>query len=222
MRKGWLAGAALFATCMVVCLAPMGCGASDEYAAMPVPPTEGALPASTVRALQACAKKHAGRLGRHAYEIDFQVELTDNQVSKVRPKGPRLDDAGLERCMMDALRTMADAGYTPNPDELISHGGLLPARGLLANVSVISQLIRLAPLVVTASGVTIVVGVAVLVVAAAVSLKDAADEDAEKERCKKVKEDCLVACSRSSLPTGDHGFKFWNCVNRCMEAAGCR
>jgi len=83
-------------------------------------------------------------------------------------------------------------------------------------------LIRLAPLIVSASGVTIVVGVAVLVVAAAVSLKDAKDEDAEKERCKKVKEDCLVVCSRSSLPTGDHGFKFWNCVNRCMEAAGCR
>jgi len=123
MRNGRLAGAALFATCMAVWLAPMGCGASDEYAAMPAPPTEGSLPASTVRALQACAEKHAGRLGHHAYEIDFQVELTDNRVSKVRPKGPRLDDAGLERCMLDALRTMADAGYTPNPDELISRGG---------------------------------------------------------------------------------------------------
>ncbi|MDI1447447.1 hypothetical protein [Polyangium sp. 6x1] len=162
-------------------LMPMGCGASDEYAAVPEPLTEGSLPASTVRALQACAEERAGRLQRHAYEIEFQVELRGDRVSDVAAKGPRLDDAGLEQCMMDALRTMTDAGYSPNPDELISRGGLLPSRGFLANVSVISQLIRLVPVVVSASGVTIVVGVAVLVVAAAVSLP--------KER-KPTKEEC--------------------------------
>ncbi|TKD09909.1 hypothetical protein [Polyangium fumosum] len=207
---------------MAACWVPMGCGASDEYAAVPAPPTEGALPASTVHALQACAEKHAGRLGRHAYEVDFQVELTDNRVSKVTPKGPRLDDAGLEGCMLDVLRTMADAGYTPNPDELISHGGLLPSRGLLANVSVISQLIRLAPLIVSASGVTIVVGVAVLVVAAAVSLKDAADEDAEKERCKKVLEGCIEKCTREAIPSGSpSGDPFFKCRRDCLEAGNC-
>ncbi|MDI1430754.1 hypothetical protein [Polyangium sorediatum] len=206
---------------MAACWVPMGCGASDEYAAVRAPPTEGSLPASTVRALQACAEKHAGRLGRHAYEIDFQVELTDNQVSKVRPKGPRLDDAGLEQCMMAALRTIADAGYTPNPDALISRGGLLPARGLLANVSVISQLIRLAPLVVSASGVTIVVGVAVLVVAAAVSYKDAADEEAEKERCKKVKQGCIESCADTILDQGIHEPHFTRCLRACMEKANC-
>jgi hypothetical protein len=131
----------LFATCMAVCMVPMGCGASDEYAAVPEPRT-GSLPASTFHALQACADEHAGRLQRHAYEIEFQVELTGDRVSDVTPKGPRLDSAGLEQCMMDALRTMADAGYSPDPDELISRGGILPARGLLANVAVISQVIR--------------------------------------------------------------------------------
>ncbi|MDC0744982.1 hypothetical protein [Polyangium mundeleinium] len=110
-----LAGATLFATCMAVCVVPMGCGASDEYAAVPEPLTEGSLPASTVRALQACVEERAGRLQRHAYEIEFQVVLRGDRVSEVTPKGPRLDDAGLERCMMAALRTMADAGYTPNP-----------------------------------------------------------------------------------------------------------
>ncbi|TKD00935.1 hypothetical protein [Polyangium fumosum] len=158
---------------------------------MPEPLTEGSLPAATVRALQACAEERAGRLPRHAYEIEFQVELTNNQVSKVTPKGPRLDDAGLEGCMMAALRTMADAGYSPNPDDLISRGGLLPARGLLANVSVISELIRLVPVVVSASGVTIVVGVAVLVVAAAVSLTD---HWPTAEECKKLRREARDFC----------------------------
>ena len=40
--------------------------------------------------------------------------------------------------------------------------------------------------------------------------------------CKQVKDDCIETCSETSLPSGDNGFRFWNCVNKCMEAAGCR
>lgn len=40
------------------------------------------------------------------------------------------------------------------------------------------------------------------------------------DRCREVKNDCIVICSRS-LPTGDNGFAFFNCVNRCMSSAGC-
>jgi hypothetical protein len=43
----------------------------------------------------------------------------------------------------------------------------------------------------------------------------------DKPDCAKVKEECLKTCSESSLPTGDYGFKFWNCVNRCMAENGC-
>lgn len=187
----------MFATCMAACMVPTGCGAGDEHAAVPEHPPGASLPASTVRALQACAEERAGRLSHRAYEIEFEVDLKGDRVREVMPKGPRLDDAGLERCMMDALRTMADAGFSPdNESQLISRGVLLPARGVLANVSVISQLIRLAPVVVAASGTTIVVVVAVLVVAAAVSLRDATDEEeAEKERCKKVKQGCIEYCA---------------------------
>jgi hypothetical protein len=39
--------------------------------------------------------------------------------------------------------------------------------------------------------------------------------------CAKVKQNCLKTCSETSLPTGDYGFKFWNCVNRCMAENGC-
>ena len=43
----------------------------------------------------------------------------------------------------------------------------------------------------------------------------------ENDRCKKVKEDAIELCWNSSLPSGDNGFRFWNCVNAYMEANGC-
>jgi len=47
-------------------------------------------------------------------------------------------------------------------------------------------------------------------------------DDDDSERCKRVKEMCIETCSESSLPSGDYGFRFWNCVNRCMEDNGCK
>jgi RHS repeat-associated protein len=53
-------------------------------------------------------------------------------------------------------------------------------------------------------------------------IKDPKYCNREKDRCKKVKAACIETCSESSLPTRDYGWKFQNCLNRCMEAAGCR
>jgi RHS repeat-associated protein len=39
--------------------------------------------------------------------------------------------------------------------------------------------------------------------------------------CKKVKEQCLQKCSEEALPTGDFGFRYWNCFNKCMADGGC-
>jgi len=47
----------LVALCMVVCMVPIGCGASDEYAAAPRQGSGLALPPMTVQALQACVKQ---------------------------------------------------------------------------------------------------------------------------------------------------------------------
>jgi hypothetical protein len=184
----------LLATCMAVCMVPMGCGASDGYAEAPRQRTSSSLPPVTIRAVQACGERHGGRLSRHAYEIGFEVELKGDRVREVTPQGPRLDDAGLERCLMDALRTMADAGFS-RESELISYGGLLPRQGVLANVSVLDQLIRLALLVVTtASGTTIVVAVMVLVVVAAVSMKDDEPKKPTKEECDEEWKRAIAKC----------------------------
>ena len=40
-------------------------------------------------------------------------------------------------------------------------------------------------------------------------------------RCKKVEERCKAECSQSCLPSCNHGFRFWNCVNRCKARHGC-
>ncbi|TKD13300.1 hypothetical protein [Polyangium fumosum] len=197
---GRFAWAALLATCVAVCVAPMGCGSSEEHAVAPER-TQGSLPARTVRALQACAEEGTGRLRRQAYEIGFKVELTDDRVQAVAPKGPRLDDAGLERCMMNALRTMADAGFSTDRTELVSYGSHLPARGVLANVTVLPELVKLAEVVVAGpGGVTIVIVVVVVVIAAVVLAEDEPKEEvveAIKRWPKKVREKCadrLVEC----------------------------
>lgn len=221
MRRRGLAGMFLVAMCMAVCMVAMGCGASDEYASVPEHPTNGALPPSTIRALQACAEERAGRLQRRAYEIEFGVELKGDRVREVTPKGPRLDDAGLERCMIDALWRMADAGYSPDPDGLISRGGLLPTRGLLANTSVLPQMVRLIPVVVGSSGTLIVVAVAVVVVVAVLSSRDEDRPRPSKEECKKIKEMCINECADTVLPRGDDGSAFRVCQQECLERHGC-
>ncbi len=71
------------------------------------------------------------------------------------------------------------------------------------------------PIVLVAGGVTILVGVAVVVVAHAID-----DVKAEKERCRQVNEACQIKC----LPTlkhSDFGNLFHRCMRQCREAAGC-
>ncbi|MDI1475200.1 hypothetical protein [Polyangium sp. y55x31] len=195
---------------------PMGCGASDEHAVAPRQGSGLALPPMTVQALQACVKEGERRLRHNAYEIEFAVELTGDRVTAVKPKGPRLDDAGVQQCMIEALGAMTDAGFSPDSDELVSRGGLLPTRGLLANTWALPQVIRLIPVVVGSSGTMIVVAVAVLVVVAAVSLKDDTDEQAEKERCKNAAYTPLEACYNACEA-------IWNMDNaRCRKLRSAR
>ncbi|MBR7991392.1 hypothetical protein KDX08_02925 [Burkholderia cenocepacia] len=39
--------------------------------------------------------------------------------------------------------------------------------------------------------------------------------------CAQWREMCRAKCSAMTLPTGNFGFKFWNCVNSCNALAGC-
>jgi hypothetical protein len=39
--------------------------------------------------------------------------------------------------------------------------------------------------------------------------------------CKRIRDKCIAQCSETHLPSGDYGFNFWNCVNKCMQKFGC-
>ena len=212
-----LAWGALLATSAAVCVVPVGCASSDEHPASPQQGTEPSLSASTVAALQACADEGAGRLERHAYEIGFEVEVTaDGEVRAVKPKGKRLDDASVERCMMNALRA-TPPGFAPDSasDPLISRRVPGHARGVLGSVTVLPVVVELTAVLATVSGVTIVVMIGVVVVAAAVASSDAGPSE---EECKKDWERALAKCdewlSKPNPPSGlTGGYKDrYNCA----------
>ncbi len=39
--------------------------------------------------------------------------------------------------------------------------------------------------------------------------------------CAAVRAQCIEYCSDIALPSGDYGFRFWNCINQCLEVNGC-
>jgi hypothetical protein len=39
--------------------------------------------------------------------------------------------------------------------------------------------------------------------------------------CRQIGNKCIAECSNTALPSGDYGFLFWNCVNKCMQRYGC-
>ena len=49
------------------------------------------------------------------------------------------------------------------------------------------------------------------------SMTAAGDDDF----CRRIRNMCIAQCSDTSLPSGDYGFNFWNCVNKCMQRYGC-
>ncbi len=82
--------------------------------------------------------------------------------------------------------------------------------------------VNLVPILILAAGVTIIVAITVYVVSdTSTATQDAADEDREKVRCKKVKQECIEYCSDTTLPTPDFGWKFQKCKNDCLERHGC-
>jgi hypothetical protein len=74
-----------------------------------------------------------------------------------------------------------------------------------------AALVALGPIALAAAGITFIVVATVYVVTEA---------DAEKERCKKVKEACIEHCTKWGLPAPGGG-RFRSCMRECMEREGC-
>jgi hypothetical protein len=131
--------------------------------------------------------------------------MANGSIRSVDPKGIRLDDAAMEACMIEALEGMSVRDLLPPEDwsPPTSQGILPPARHLIGTAeTVIPQLIRLAPIVISASGVTIIVGVGVLVLVAAA----AATMSAEcAQEWKNAKDKCAELLETNNPPYGVTG-----------------
>ncbi|WP_281328795.1 hypothetical protein [Polyangium sp. 6x1] len=183
------------------------------------------VPAATVARLQACAEHGADRLTDTHYAIAFDVDVkADGQVDTATVRESMIADREIVSCMEDALRGMTLPGVvTPLRSSGPVYGGGVSSAGRAPvghpAAVVVGAAVNLVPILIVAAGVTIVVAVTVHVASEMSGPKD--EPPPAQPDCKKVKDACITDCSRSSLPTGDYGFKFWNCVNRCMKAAGC-
>lgn len=213
-RSRWrFTSAIVLGALMPMSLVPTGCAATDDYAEVQSPPqpseaptiVEQALPEATRSSLQACAKEHAAKLSKHSYEIAFELEVTDTgEIDEIKVKGNRLDHMELETCMTDALKVLSVSDYLRPSDSLTSPAEpqsiSSSSRALLGTTALLPQAIRLAPIVIAApGGITIVVAVAIVVVAA-VALGKLSKE------CQKQWDDARKICEKwIASPGGKRG-----------------
>jgi len=190
--------AALLATTLVMGTMPVGCAATDEYAVVASPqadvaPVEQEFPEAVAANLKSCAKAGGSRLERNSYDVEFEVQAdADHVVQEAKLNGGRLDDAETEACFIKALKQLPiddivrRQGSVSSTSQLVSTS----SRGFLGNTAALPQLIRLAPIVLTApGGITIVVGVVIVVAVVAVVSK-------LSEECEEEKKWAIENCSK--------------------------
>lgn len=156
-------------------LACASCAATDEVVEFPssspadMQSSQRHIPVETAAALRACLTDGAARLQHHAYDLSFEVQVTPRgTIHAVELERGRLEDDDVKACMIQALKEMPLFGVVALDESLsLSSPSHLPAApALLGTATVLPELIHLTPIVLTASGVTMVVAVGVIVLAA--------------------------------------------------------
>ncbi|UQA61934.1 hypothetical protein [Polyangium aurulentum] len=176
--------------------------------------------------LTECAERGAPRLTDTHYAILFDVDVTESgDVSKANVRDSMIPDRGMESCMIRALEAMVVPGAITamRSSHRVSSGVVSPrSRAYMGNALVIGAAVELIPILIAVGGVYIVVAVTVRVMSdTSASTRNATDEERERERCKKVKQECITHCSDTTLPTPNFGWEFQKCKNECLERQGC-
>jgi hypothetical protein len=199
--------AVALALCLGLALAPLGCAGSQVVEASPHGGEGPSIPDATISALRACAEQGRARLKETSYAFQFAVEVTeDGHADRVRLKDSFPSDDGMEGCIARALEDM------PVPLSVVqalTQQAVSPqSRGLMGNplAALLGGAISFVPALVTAAGVTIVVGVTIYLSKEAIKEIERYKHDID---CKRVKQDCIVQCSQTALPTPDYGAKFF-------------
>jgi hypothetical protein len=132
----------------------------------------------------------------------------------VKLHGATVRDGSLEACFKRALEAMVvpDEALRMRAVRPVSGGeSMLWSRGDVGIVQAAAAPIALAPILIPALGVTIIVAISLDIIRKATSGVD----------CKQVKQECIEYCSDVTLPTPDFGWKFQKCKNECIEGRGC-
>jgi hypothetical protein len=174
------------------------------------------VPEATVRAMKACGKAmtHPSAEPSHAFQYNLGAN-EQGKVLEVKLHDATLRDTSLEACFERALAAMK----VPQEALLLrvvkpfSGGESTYARRTSAGfVQALAAPIALAPIIIPALGVTIIV---------AISLDIVRKLTAEQERCKQVKADCLAYCSIDTLHQGRVEPQFTRCMRACLEKDDC-
>lgn len=163
-------------------------------------------PRMTIAAMQVCADRYAPKVKGESFAVLFDVNVGVSGNS-VKIKESMLDGSPLERCLVSALEQM-DASEAIKLQASVSP----QSRGMVGVVQAAAP-IAIAPIALTAFGVTVLVGGTIYVISEVYK---------ELQRCKQVKQNCIEDCSDDTLDDGYHEPMFSRCVKTCMEQAGCR
>ncbi len=202
----------------------IGCGSvqAEFHVAYSVEPEQIApkeaqsveIPDATARQLKVCVDAGAGRWSPPSHALQYNVSANENgKVLTAKLHDATLHDSTLEACFSRALLAMhvPEEALRMRVSKPFSGGeNMSYSRSSLGVVQAAAP-IALAPIIIPALGVVIIVAISIEIVRNATSGPD----------CKQIKQECITFCSETTLPTPDFGWKFQKCKNDCLESQGC-
>lgn len=196
---------------------PLGCGSSGRGPAH----GDAEVPEGVALRIRTCAVKHRTHLRTAEHSVSFDVKLAnDGQVDSVALTDSTLGDQDLEDCMAGALRSLS-ANDLPMRRSDRRQGPVAPeSRALLGQTQALACFAS-PPCLLTLAFLIGASYITVQIYLHALSQSSTNTTTSGDTDCKEEKEKCHDRCTDTALPTGNHGWKFWICVNGCMEAAGC-
>ena len=194
---------------------------SPEAAQPPTTTKSIEAPRKTIVALQACADKFALKLSGKAdsYAVLYNLEATNDGIT-AKVKDSMISGSELETCLTQALERMEV------PDEVVSASQVSPAtsqvspqsRSMVGVVQVAAVVIALGPIVLVAGGVTILVGVSIVVaeeVAQALRRRKKWENDCQEELNK-----CLLTDLADEDGSVEGSRRCAMCWDECRKTKG--
>jgi hypothetical protein len=178
-------------------------------------------PEATVREMKACVEAMHQQSAEPFHAFQYNLGANEQgKVLEVKLHDATLRDASLEACFKRVLAAMSvpkDALQLRSSKPFSGGESTYARRADIGIVQAAAAPIAMLPIILVAGGVTILVGVTIIVVAHAID-----DVKAEQERCKQVLAFCIAKCTAEAIPSGSpSGDPFFKCRKDCLDAANC-